>query len=127
MTGCFGALGAPTGNMTNQYQHLLEKSKMCAVRVMTSNLMRIEAYLVYKMTWLPAITYSLSHSTLTKKQLEHEQMQAMGNFMTKMDLNRHFPCAVTMGPLAMGGDGGDGGGSGSGIFPLNKVSSRIIV
>jgi hypothetical protein len=100
-----GVYLSPTGDMTQQYQHLLEKSNKCAVRVMTSNLTRLEACLAYRTTWLPAITYSLSNTTLTKKQLEHVQMQAMGNFLTKMGLNRHFPRAVAMGPLAMGGLG----------------------
>jgi hypothetical protein len=73
------------------------------VNVLTSNLTRAEAYLAYRTTWIPSVTYSLSVTTLTCQQLEHIQMRATGHFLSKMVLNSHIPRAVAMGPIVMGG------------------------
>ena len=98
-----GVWMSPTGNDTAQFQHLQIESTMIATLIASSCLSKPEAYLAYMTSWVPAMTYSLSTTTMKEEELRSIQSQATAHFLQKMGFNRHFPREVVFGPSIMGG------------------------
>ena len=94
---------APTGKDTVQAEVLRNSSNRFAALIATSNLSRLEALLAYRTSWIPSVTYCLSTTCLTARQLDSAQSPATCSFLSKIGVNRNFPRAVVFGPLEYGG------------------------
>ncbi len=62
-----GVYIAPDVNEPAQEQYLTKQSHQIASLILTSNVLKHEAWMAYHLCWIPAIGYSLSTTTMSAK------------------------------------------------------------
>jgi hypothetical protein len=98
-----GVWMTPTGEETAQMDYLRKAANQIAILISSSRLTRGEAFLAYQACWIPAVTYSIGTTTMSKSELRSVQSQALSSFLQKLGVNQHYPRAVVFGPRDMGG------------------------
>ncbi len=93
----------PTGDETAQINYIHEISTDIASKVANSHLNKMESLMAYRISWTPAVCYSLGTSTMASEDLLDIQRQATGYFLQKMGVNKNFPRAAAYGPEEYGG------------------------
>jgi hypothetical protein len=92
-----GVMNTPSGLQTPEIRRLKEKSDTIARRINLSHLTRNEARLAYETTYIPAIRYSLTTTTINQMDTESIQQKATSAFLSKMGYNRNMPREVVFG------------------------------
>jgi hypothetical protein len=98
-----GHFKEPAGNQSAQFRALLKKSNETVSFLWKCPLTREEARTLYFACYLPGVGYSLSCSSITQKQLEKVQRQAMSIIIPRCGFNRHTKREIIFGPLSYGG------------------------
>ena len=93
----------PAGSQQEQYTRLLEKSNASTDFLWKIPLTRLEAWTYYTSCYIPSVTYPLTSSHLSAKQLNKIQQKAMSIIIPRCGLNRHTHRARIYGPRSMGG------------------------
>ncbi len=86
-----GVYVAPNGNEHTQEEYLNTKSHQIASLVSSLQLTKSEAWMVYQICWIPAVTYSLSTTTMSAKSLLTIRNLPTKAFLQKMGLNKYYP------------------------------------
>jgi hypothetical protein len=86
-----------------QIQLLKEKSDQATEFLWTTHLTRQEAWTFYHSCYIPSVTYPLTGSYLSEKQLDQIQQKAMTIIYAKCGFNRHTKREVLFGPRELGG------------------------
>jgi exonuclease III len=98
-----GHFKEPTGTQRVQFQQLKKKSDHITDFLWTTQLTRQEAWTFYHSCYIPSVTYPLTSSFLTEKQLDKIQRRAMTIIYAKCGFNRHTKREVLFGPHEFGG------------------------
>ncbi|KAI2506079.1 hypothetical protein MHU86_8310 [Fragilaria crotonensis] len=93
----------PAGTQREQYRQLKKKSDAITAFMWETPLSRLEAWTFYFACYLPAVSYPLASSSLTKLDLERVQRKAMSIIVPRCGFNRNTKKAILYGPLALGG------------------------
>ncbi|KAI2506424.1 hypothetical protein MHU86_8050 [Fragilaria crotonensis] len=93
----------PAGTQREQYRQLKKKSDAITAFMWETPLSRLEAWTFYFACYLPAVSYPLANSSLTKLDLERVQRKAMSIIVPRCGFNRNTKKAILYGPLALGG------------------------
>ena len=93
----------PAGTQAEQFRQLQVKSNAITSFLWKVPLTRAEAWTFYYACYLPAITYPLPCSSMTPRQLEQIQKQAMKIIVARCGFNRNTRKEVLYGPLELGG------------------------
>ena len=73
------------------------QAKSLAVQMMKNQLSHYEALILYKMIWIPQISYCLPIVTFNHKECQEIHRPILNAFLTKSGYNRHMPRAVVHG------------------------------
>jgi hypothetical protein len=92
-----------TGDESEHYKVLKEKSDKFALLASSSGLTRRQARVAYSMIYCPSMTYSLVATNLSETQLDNIQRLAVDKFLSAIGFNHGFPRAIVYGPLSFGG------------------------
>ena len=95
----------PSGIQVEQFRRLKEKSNSITEFLWKMPLTRSEAWTYYSACYLPSVTYPLTASALTTKQLTKIQTKAMSIIVPRCGYNRHTHRAIIYGPQRLGGAG----------------------
>lgn len=98
-----GAYKTISGDETNQFTVLLDKSNQLAIRTAQGQLTRLQARRAFSSIYIPSISYSLVTTNLSPKLMADIQSKAMLAFLPAMGYERTFPRAVVFGPSKFGG------------------------
>ena len=93
----------PAGTQVEQFRQLQKKSNDVTSFLWKVPLTRAESWTFYYACYLPAITYPLPCSSLTPRQLDQIQRQAMKIIVARCGFNRNTRKEVLYGPLELGG------------------------
>ena len=93
----------PAGTQSEQYKQLRQKSDDITAFLWTCPLSRLESWTYYYACYLPAVCYPLATSSLTFKQLDTIQRQAMKIMIPRCGFNRNTKREILYGPLELGG------------------------
>ncbi|KAI2495159.1 hypothetical protein MHU86_19344 [Fragilaria crotonensis] len=93
----------PAGTQREQYRQLKQKSDSITAFLWEVPLTRLEAWTYYFACYLPAVSYPLASSSLSKQCLENVQRKAMSIIVPRCGFNRNTKKAILYGPLALGG------------------------
>lgn len=93
----------PAGTQMEQFRQLKSKSDEITKFLWTCPLSRLEAWTFYFACYLPGVSYPLSCSSLTQRQLDTDQRKAMAIIVPRCGFNRHTKKEILYGPLALGG------------------------
>jgi hypothetical protein len=89
-----GVKTAPTGDNTDQFEHMLEASQKWATQIKASNLRQIDAWLALRSTIWNTLEYPLTCTTLTEKQCKQIMRPAMSAGLAKSHICRSFPTSL---------------------------------
>lgn len=95
----------PVGLQKAQFRKLKEKSDQITEFLWSTHFTRDEAWTFYRSCYVPAVTYPLTSSFLTRSQLTSIQSKAMAIITAKCGFNRHTKSEVLYGPRDIGGAG----------------------
>ncbi|KAI2507027.1 hypothetical protein MHU86_7412 [Fragilaria crotonensis] len=93
----------PAGTQREQYRQLKQKSDSITAFLWEVPLTCLEAWTYYFACYLPAVSYPLASSSLSKRCLESVQRKAMSIIVPRCGFNRNTKKAILYGPLALGG------------------------
>jgi hypothetical protein len=85
-----GTIKNITGNETDHYLYLLEKSDNIAKKVLNAQFNRRQARIAYHSCYIPAMEYSLAATNLTEQQTNKIQSKATNIFLNQWGYERHF-------------------------------------
>ncbi len=102
-TKTLGVWLAPNGDDSAQVKHLRSLATEVSSTLILSQLKQTEAYLAYKLCWIPTVSYSLSTTAIAQADLISIQAPATQSFLRKIWFNKHHPPAAAFGPIALGG------------------------
>jgi hypothetical protein len=92
-----GVMKCPSGSQAPEIERLKAKSDGIARRMTMSSLTRSEARLAYETSYLPAMRYSLTTTSIHQTDMEKIQQKATAAFLAKMGYNRNMPWEVVFG------------------------------
>jgi hypothetical protein len=96
----------PDGSTTMEETHLTQKNKTMLNRMRAArHITRDEALRAYQSIYIPAITYGLPATNLSKSFLDKIQSQALQTFLPRIGLNKHHPRSSLFAPTTIGGLG----------------------
>jgi hypothetical protein len=95
----------PSGIQVEQFKRLKEKSDSITEFLWKMPHTRSEAWTYYSACYLPSVTYPLTASALTTKQLTKIQTKAMTIIVPRCGYNRHTHRVIIYGPQCLGGAG----------------------
>ena len=90
------------GTFQQEYEKRLLQSQELGRNLYNSPLNHYESVIVYRMYYIPKISFPLSTTQFTMKQSKEIQSKFYRYALPKMGLNRHTPHAIIFGPAAMG-------------------------
>jgi hypothetical protein len=93
----------PAGTQLEQYRQLTRKSDKITAFLWKCPLSRREAWTYYYACYLPSVSYPLSCSALSKRQLDKVQRKAMAIITARCGFNRNTRKEILYGPLDLGG------------------------
>jgi exonuclease III len=93
----------PAGIQVQQFTKLKEKSDEITEFLWKTPLTRSEAWTYYTACYLPSVTYPLTGSYLTAKQLTKVQTRAMSIIIPRCGYNRNTHRSIIYGPQRLGG------------------------
>jgi hypothetical protein len=93
----------PAGAQKEQYRQLYQKSLSCTAFLWKTPLTRPEAWLYYRTTFLPAISYPLACSFFSRRQLDTLQTKSMSIIFARCGYNRNTKREILYGPMELGG------------------------
>ena len=100
-----GVTCEPFGQMTNQVESMLEKSKRWASKIEAGHLPRALVDLALRLTLWKTLCYPLPATTLSIEQCHTIMKPALTAALPKMGVNRHFPRALVHSPMCFHGLG----------------------
>jgi hypothetical protein len=92
-----GVIKCPSGSQSQEINRLRAKSDGIARRVKLSSLTRTESQLAYETSYIPAMRYPLTTTSIHQSDMEKIQQQATAAFLSKMGYNRNMPREVVFG------------------------------
>jgi exonuclease III len=95
----------PSGIQVQQVAKLKDKSDSITEFLWRMPLTRSEAWTYYSACYLPSVTYPLTASFLTSKQLQKVQTRAMSIIVPRCGYNRNTHRSIIYGPHRLGGAG----------------------
>ena len=93
----------PAGTQLTQFRQLSKKSELITSFLWSTPLSRAETWLYYHACYLPSISYPLTCSHMTYKQLDQVQRRAMSIIIARCGYNRHTKKEILYGPVEYGG------------------------
>ena len=100
-----GLWKSPSGNQTQQFNHLMTKSMKWTASIRAAPLTKDEATLSYSRIYIPSLRYGLGTCYFTPGDLLRIQRPAVNVVLPKMGYNRHLPRPVVYGPACLGAVG----------------------
>jgi hypothetical protein len=93
----------PAGIQKMQFQQLLKKSNAITEFLWSTPLSRAESWLYYHACYLPSVSYPLTCSHLSIRQLETIQRRAMSIIVARCGYNGNTKKEILFGPVEYGG------------------------
>ena len=93
----------PAGIQAEQFKQLKQKSDSITEFLWSCPLSRAEAWTYYTACYLPSVSYPLTSSHLTTKQLTTIQRKAMAIIIPRCGFNRNMHRSIVYGPQHLGG------------------------
>lgn len=90
------------GNFVQELKVRMQQSRDLGRKLYRSPLNHFESIVVYRMYYVPKISFPLSITTFTRKESEQIQSQFYRYALPKMGLNRNTPKALIFGPAKYG-------------------------
>ena len=97
-----GVWKSPSGNLKQQFDHLVAKSKKWTTAMQSAPLTKDEALLSYSRIYIPSLRYGLGTCYFHANELLRIQRPAVNIILPKMGFNRHFPRPIVYGPPCLG-------------------------
>lgn len=98
-----GQMKAPIHSAPAQLKYMISKSKQWTNAIKQSTLNPLEAQVAYDTMWFPSLSYGVSTTNLSQKELDLVQKPIVNYILPRMGYNRHFPRAVVYGSPNFGG------------------------
>jgi ribonuclease HI len=100
-----GTFKCLVGDEVDHYKFLKDKSDKLGSITRGSQLNRRQAKKAYNSCYIPALLYSLTAVSLTRKQIDKIQQQATTDYIRKCGYDMHFPRCIVYGATNFGGLG----------------------
>ena len=100
-----GLWKSPSGNQTQQFNHLMTKSRKWTASMHAAPLTKDEATLSYSRIYIPSLRYGIGTCYFSAEDLLRIQRPAVNVVLPKMGYNRHLPRPVVYGPACLGAVG----------------------
>jgi len=102
LLGCYKC---PTGKLETQAKILLQKCNDFAKVVNSSSLSRHDSLIFYRHIYIPSVSYPLSSTAFTEKQMDAIQRRANRSLSQSCGYAKTTPFAIIHGPSEYGGSG----------------------
>ena len=98
-----GAISAPDGNTSEQYQALLQKAKLWGTKIKTSYLNRFDVTMSLRQGIIKSLEYPLGVSLMDEKQCYNVMVPVITPYLHKMGMNSKTSRTIVHGPSQYGG------------------------